>query len=185
MRWFVAWPARPDPMPSWPPPPRGVHALHPDDLHVTVAFLGAVGETAALRAWDRIWELPVDVLEATLGIVEPMGHPARASALAAQLHGSDGRLVDVIERMRGPLYAAAGALPDTRPARPHLTLARIGRRAGASERAAALAWAASLDCRGCRLRLDRIALYVSVPGLDDGRRYQRVAERLVASGPSG
>jgi 2'-5' RNA ligase len=51
--WFIALPVSPL---GWferlvPPPPAGFRAFHPDDLHLTIAFLGAVDDATASRGW--------------------------------------------------------------------------------------------------------------------------------------
>jgi 2'-5' RNA ligase len=48
---------------------------------------------------------------------------------------------------------------DSRPPKPHVTLARPQRRASAEERRQGLAWAARLELGHVQARLDRVALY--------------------------
>ena len=168
--WFVALPlAAADWLPARvPPPPEGTRAFAADDLHLTVAFLGAVGRDRAEAAWQAAcaalragpsgaWVAAP--FEVTLGGVVPMGPPRRATALAALVAEGGAALADAIEAARGAIWEAADARRDSRPAKPHLSLARIRRDATAEQRDAALAWAAALDLAGVRLHLDRLALY--------------------------
>lgn len=151
---FLAWPVPADPrFTAIPAPPPGLRCLHPDDLHVTLVFLGPVGLAAAERAWAT---LPAPVpRRVPLGPVRPMGHARRWSALAAHL--GDALHAD-IAALRGPACAAAGVRPDPRPPLAHLTIARLRRSAGPADRDAALRWAATVDLVG-DLTLAQLALY--------------------------
>jgi 2'-5' RNA ligase len=158
--WFVALPVPPT---AWfaariTAPPAGCRLLHADDLHFTVAFLGAVEEHAA-RAGFAALRWPGGAQEVTLGDVVPMGNPRRFSALSAVAVAGRAELEAAMTQARSAVWAAAGASPDSRPARAHLTLARPQRRATAAQRTAALAWAAGLRLHAVRIALDRIALY--------------------------
>ncbi len=158
--WFVALPVRD---PGWleaiAPPPAGTRGFAPGDLHVTVAFLGRVGRAAAYRAYaeSRYWS--VGTTCARLTRVVPMGGPRRGSALSALFGDGREAIVAAIARARGPMLAAAGASPDDRDPLPHLTLARIARRATREERRRALAWAEQLPVAGLEVRLAEPALY--------------------------
>lgn len=141
-------------------PPR-VRRFPPADLHLTVAFFGALPLDRAVAAWQAQVaraELGGPV-QASLGPVVPMGNRRRPSALSALLDQGQDRVCALIEALRGPLLDHAGARPDTRPPRPHLTLARPQRRASDAQRRTAVAWAQSLDVQGVPVLLDRIALY--------------------------
>ncbi len=88
--WFVALQVPPL---DWfdrlvPPPPEGCRHFHRDDLHLTLAFLGAVDEDAA-RAGFAALRWPLGPQQVTLGRVVPMGSKHRFSALSALL--SDAR----------------------------------------------------------------------------------------------
>jgi len=184
--WFVALPVRAG---AWfaglPAPPSTIRLFAPADLHITVAFFGAVDPHAARRAFAIAASLCPPSTHARLGPVRAFGSKRNPSALSAVVEEmaeekveetaepaaprlqpamgaeDDGRgsVSAVITRLRDPLLEAAGARPDRRPPRPHVTLARISRRAGPAQRRAALDWAASLDLRAPVLSLDRLALY--------------------------
>ena len=140
-------------------PPEGVRLFAEADLHMTVAFLGASGEAAAQRAWDRRLLARASAISASLGAVVPMGPPRRFSALAAELQAGHDAACGLIEALRAPMLEAAGARPDDRPPRPHITVARLRRRAAPGERQGALAWASALELEGLRVELAELVLY--------------------------
>lgn len=159
--WFIGLPVTPG---AWlaavGEPPPAVRRLHPDDLHLTVAFLGAVSEDAARAGWDALrWGLPPR--EVTLGALVPMGSPRRPSAFAALLVDGRAEVEAAIGLAREPCFAAAGSRREERPPKAHLTLARPARGASDLERRDAERWAAAIDLGRPAVRLDRIALYTS------------------------
>ncbi len=138
--------------------PDGLRPFASSDLHLTVAFLGSVSEASA-RAAFRGMSFDIGSRSVTLGAVVPMGPPNRYSALSAVLVGGRDDVEAYMGRVRVAAYEAAGATPDKRPPKAHVTLARPKRKASEKERAAALTWAAGIDLRGARVELDSIALY--------------------------
>ena len=178
--WFVAWPIAPE---GWlerlPPPPARVRRFHSDDLHATIAFFGAVDEKAARRGFDALTSFPWVAHEVVLGRVRLMGSPRHGSALAALLDEGQAPVVEWMRVARDPCLAAAGARPDERAPLPHVTLARIQRRASRPERRAAIAWAEGLDLGAPRVRLGAPALYTWSTDRRE-RLFRIVAERRVA-----
>lgn len=158
--WFVALPV---PAAGWfervGEAPRGVRLFHPDDLHLTVAFLGAVSEEAARRGFAEARAFPLRVREALLGPVVPMGNKRRPSALSARLLEGEREVAQAITTVRDAICDAAGAPRELRPALPHLTVARPLRSATYAERSSALEWATSLDLGAPRVSLTCVALY--------------------------
>jgi len=137
-----------------------VRLFSASDLHVTLGFLGAVQEKVALLAWQRIGDFPRfrRVVGSFTG-VEPLGHPRKPSALSALVDRGREELSEMIAEARGPLLSAAGVPEDDRPPLPHMTLARIQRRANSAERRAALAWAKAIDLEGVTFNAPSVALY--------------------------
>lgn len=159
--WFVGLPV---PANGWYEqrvvrPPDGLRLFHAADLHITLAFLGGCNEEAARRAWALACEWPLGRVPANLGAVVPMGNPRRWTALSAMLRRGREEVEQAMSLCRDRWLEAAGARPDRRPPKAHLTLARPRRGAGRAERDAALAWAATLDLNGIELALDRIVLF--------------------------
>jgi 2'-5' RNA ligase len=158
--WFIGVhvPAR-DWFARVPDPPRNFRRFPADDLHLTVAFLGMVDEAAARAAWQHAARFPAGAIDATLAGVVPMGNPRRYSALSAELDQGQAALAAAISLVRDAMCQAAGAASDTRPPRPHVTLARPNRRATPDDRRAGLAWARELALHGQPVRLERLVLY--------------------------
>lgn len=162
--WFVALPVDPG---RWFAPlvrtaPSLLRVFHPDDIHVTVAFLGSCGEAGARRAWDRVVaELrhrqprPMTV---TLGEIVPMGNPKRPSALSVVIAEGAAPVAELIGALRPEAWSAADARPDDRPPRPHITVARPRRKASGAERKAAIRWATDQPPVKADVTLDRVAL---------------------------
>ncbi len=143
-----------------PAPPARVRVFAPSDLHLTLGFLGAVQEADARNAWGRIGDFAsFRGVTGSFSRVEPLGHPRKPSALAAIVETGRGALSEMIAEARDPLLKAAGAPEDGRPPLPHMTLARIQRRANAAERREALRWAQAIDLRGVAFVAAAVALY--------------------------
>lgn len=147
-------------LPELPP---NFRRFHPDDVHLTLCFLGPCGEAAAeasLAALDRqagaLASTPIPI---RLGSVVPMG-PSRAySALSALLSEGREETEALMASLRDSLSDAAGVPREQRAPKAHVTLARPSRRASALDRRAGLAWAAACDLTGVTCRLDRVWLY--------------------------
>ena len=166
--WFVALPAAGTWSATLPPLPAGFSAFVADDLHLTVAFLGECGESAALRAWDALQGILAGGLfggpfEVSLGPVVPLGNPARYTALGATLDRGRSAVEEVMAAHRDALCDAAGAPRERRAALAHITVARPGFKATESVRDAGLRWASVASLAEVSLRLDRVALYTRAP----------------------
>lgn len=158
--WFVGWPVEcPTVRDRLVAPPEGVRLFAPSDLHVTLAFLGPVDEAKAVAAFEALDMEGLTAVDATFGAVGLMGSPRRGTALAAIVRDPTDALEEAIHSRRDAVLETAGAPPEDRPARPHMTVARIGRRAKPPERRAAIRWSEHLDLSGLGARLDRIALF--------------------------
>lgn len=139
--------------------PASLRRFHPDDLHMTVAFLGACGSGRAKAAFATAEGHDASAFRIELDRLVPMGDPRRPSALSALVAEGHDEAVAIMDTLRPTMWRAAEAKPDGRPAKPHITVARPPRRAGASERRAAIEWAASKPPIGVTLTIDRLCLY--------------------------
>ena len=165
--WFIALPVSPG---AWfealPAPPDAVRPFHPDDLHATVAFLGAVGASRARRAFDALRDERIPPREIVLGRIVPMGPPKRWSALSAEVFDAGEATPGLADLLTGPRdrgLAAADVPAENRPMRPHVTLGRVRRRARGSERKSGLAWSQAVGEIGATVLVDRLALYTRAP----------------------
>ena len=175
--WFIALPVIAD----WHPEaigsvPSGVRVFHPDDLHITIAFLGGVGEASARRAWGAACAHAAPVGAATIAEVVPMGPRSRPSALSATLAAGDTPIRSYIGEHRARWLSLAGARPARHEPLPHCTLARPLRRATDAQRARAVSWARALQVEGLRVTIGGPALYTW--SADRRRRLFQVIESV-------
>lgn len=177
--WFIALPFPGGNLPAGEMdalPPHTRRFL-PDDLHVTVAFLGAVDRATAVRAWsDADWsgESPLCV---KTGRRATFGSPRRPSAYGLEFDDPRSELQAFIARWRDRLLAAADRPPEKRAVRPHVTLGRPARRGGDTIRVRE--WLATRP-DAMSVTLDRVALYTrSKPGSE--RRFETVDTRNLSA----
>jgi 2'-5' RNA ligase len=183
--WFLGLPLEALHGLELPAPPLGVRRLDPADLHVTLSFLGAVGEDRARSAAavfaQQLQARPRRALDVSFERVLPLGPPARFSVLAATLGEGRDECAAWLEELRDAPCDALGIPRDLRPPLPHVTLARVDRHARPRERERALEWAAGLDLSRARARITVAALFTRAPLGDKsrssgGQRYARVLE---------
>lgn len=140
-------------------PPEGVRLFAPEDVHLTVAFLGPVGVEAAEAAFELAPSWSAPPLDVTLGDLKPLGNTRRPSSLSAIVTDGADAVADAMREVRDAMCDRAGARRETRPPLPHVTLARVGRRASREQQRAAVAWARSLDLARPHVTLARLLLF--------------------------
>jgi len=182
--WFLAFPLDGAFVQSLPELPGALRLYHPDDVHLTLAFLGGCGEDGAMRALaaldERLALDPPRATDVSLGEVVPMGGSRKTySALSALLATGRETLTATLTSHRDALTEAASNRRESRPAKPHITIARPKRRATDADREAGLAWADALDLSNVKTRLDRIALFTWSEHRTE-RLFRVVAERRLA-----
>ncbi len=182
--WFLGFPIDGGFLLDLPPVPPALRRFHPEDVHLTLAFLGGCGEEGAKRALaalDRRIELaPLRAIHVSLGEVVPMGGSSKSySALSALLGAGREEATATLEAYRDALTDAASARRDRRPPKPHVTLARPRGRASPDDREAGLAWASALELGSVRATLDRVALFTWSEQRAE-RLFRIVAERRLA-----
>jgi len=179
--WFFAFPLDGAFVLELPALPSNFRRFHPEDVHLTLAFLGGCGQEAAERALSaldrRLASEPIGSMAISLGEVVPMGGSRRNySALSALLDRGRAEASACIAVWRDLLTQTASNRTEKRPPKPHVSLARPSSRVTDADREAGLAWAGSLQLQSVHARLDRIALYT----WNDARRerlFKIVAER--------
>ncbi|MBM4356704.1 MAG: hypothetical protein FJ096_01205 [Deltaproteobacteria bacterium] len=150
--------------------------VHREDLHATVAFLGPTGEERARRAFATLEGRSSPSLDASLGMLVPLGSSRRPSALSLTLEDGNDAVAALIGSLRDAMFDAAEVPRDPRAALPHITIFRVPQRATSRDREASLAWAASVVRQTVSVRFETIALYTRAP---EGslRRFRTVIER--------
>lgn len=180
--WFFAFPLDGSFVLDLPEPPSALRRFHPEDVHMTLAFLGGCGEAAAERALTELdaalARAPVPRLDVSLGEVVPMGAKRHYSALSALLVEGRAEATACLTDLGGLLCETALGRRPSRPAKPHVTVARPRPRAKDIDRDAGLAWARSLELAGVRQTLARIALYTWAEVRRE-RLFRIVAERTL------
>lgn len=178
--WFFAFPLDGRFVLDLPELPPSFRRYHPDDLHLTLSFLGGCDEEAALRALaaldSALTKNPVQGWSIALGEVVPMGPRARYSALSALLSQGRETTESYIGGLRDVLSEAALGKRERRPPTAHVTLARPGRQATDARRSEGLGWARSQDLSAVTASLSSIALYT---WHEDRRKNERLF-RVVA-----
>ncbi|HEX7382055.1 MAG TPA: 2'-5' RNA ligase family protein [Nevskiaceae bacterium] len=99
--------------------PERLRAQHPQDLHITLAFLGDCTPAAALAAWALVEAEPP--ARATLRLAKPAIFGS-GRAIGFDLEGADA-LCAWMARYRARSPTAIDATSDNRAVRPHLTVA--------------------------------------------------------------
>jgi 2'-5' RNA ligase len=163
------------------PLPPSFRLFHPEDVHMTLSFLGGCGEEAALRALAALdsarAQRAFPSLHVSLGSVVPMGSARAYSALSALLEQGRAEATECLAAWRDVISDAALGRREKRAPKPHITIARPRIRVTDAGREAGLAWAKSLDLSGIRATLTRVALYTWSEGNRRERLFRVIAER--------
>jgi RNA 2',3'-cyclic 3'-phosphodiesterase len=179
--WFIAFPFPYEAaILDLPPPPPGVRMIAAADLHLTLAFLGRCDAERAEKAFATVDPTAMDRVDVRLGGARLLGPRGRATAIARTLLEGAETLAGYIGAHRDGALVAAGAPADDRDPLPHLTIARIQRRAPREDRKRATSWIETIPRGSAPLRVEHIALYT---GNDEPSAPQRY--RIVTRCPLG
>jgi 2'-5' RNA ligase len=139
--------------------PAGLRRFAPEDLHLTVAFLGACGEAAALQAWRAVECLRQPPIRIAAAGWRALGPPRQPSAYGVSLSEGHGVLVDLLAVWGGRALQAADQPPASRPPLPHVTLLRPRRREAPHWQGPMHAWMATAPLPPAAVRLEELALW--------------------------
>lgn len=153
--WFIAFPA--DAELVLPPPPDRVRLFAAKDLHLTAAFLGGVSRETAHAAWALCQDMELAPITVRLAEVRLLGGRRPTAVAAVPDNGFDAAAAHMAA-VQAPLVAAGHLAPEGRNPLPHVTLARIHRRASPVHRRHAEDWSRTLGLES-QVRLSRLALY--------------------------
>lgn len=103
-----------------------LRALAADSLHLTLAFLGWRPASDAGHVGRVALAAAAEVGELGVGAATWLP-PRRPRVLAVDLEDPAGRLGELQARVTGALAAEAGFEPESRPFRPHVSVARVRR----------------------------------------------------------
>lgn len=104
----------------------GARLMTADQLHVTLAFIGAAGRAKRAAAAAVVEGIPADLGgSAWLGGLLPLPSPARARVISLAIEDRDAVFARLFESVMGGLESADVMQREKRPFRPHLTIARL------------------------------------------------------------
>jgi RNA 2',3'-cyclic 3'-phosphodiesterase len=160
--WFVGWPALIEP--KWLDElrikaPPDLRWFAPEDLHITLAFLGAIPAERCRAVIAHLDKVPAPTGRLVTGPLRLLPSERRFSALSLPLNGADADLGTLIASHRDAISDAAGVARESRPPLPHLTVARPKKRAAHPQRHAIAKWATEISLAPAIVRLGPLALY--------------------------
>ena len=131
----------------------GLRLMREDQLHVTLAFIGEVGDDKAAAAIRVVESVPPSMGgEALIERFLLLPSPGRARVVALELRDKDGVFGRLFEEVMGGLELAGVMQREKRPFRPHLTIARL-RDAGHVQ--------PKSECGEARYAVESVCLYES------------------------
>ena len=138
--------------------PAGIRRFHPEDLHLTVAFLGGCSLEQAEAAWSTLEGRSHPPIRLQISALMAMGSPRHPSAYALTFGEGKQEAAALMSSWREPAWEAASSRRDSRAALPHLTIARPPRK-GREIRRLGMEWLQKTEPRPAVLLLDQVALY--------------------------
>jgi 2'-5' RNA ligase len=178
--WFVALPVRGteillETLAATAPPE--VRLFHPEDTHLTIAFMGAMPKEHAAKVLQIMQQIDFEPFKISLSNLIPLPSAKHTSAFSYQLDQGHSQVAAIIDQWRNALLMAGGAPPDYRPPLPHLTIGRPQRKWGKKGVEQGIRWAANLAPVAFETFIDSVALYT----WSDDRRYNqfKIVEEFV------
>ncbi|NND70728.1 MAG: hypothetical protein HKN43_04035 [Rhodothermales bacterium] len=163
--WFVGFPVQGD---SWCPVsanhvPGSIRLYHPDDLHITMAFLGSVSQRKALKAWKKVTNLKLEPVTISFNQLKPFGAFSTPSAYGLTLDTGRDSVANTISTHRRKILGAVGKKPRDGRVVPHVTIARPNRRLSKGDVYAIAEWRHEFEIPEVEVNLTEIALYTWAP----------------------
>jgi RNA 2',3'-cyclic 3'-phosphodiesterase len=148
---------------------RDLRLVAPESLHLTLCFLGWREEADVERLGELVAPCAAPVREVS-AVAASWLPPRRPRVLAIDLADPGDAVVALQRRVSDALEAAAAYEPESRPYRPHVTVARVRR--GARVRAVELPPPQVDPFPGAALTLYRSRLYRAGPQYEPLRRVE-------------
>lgn len=104
--------------------PESIQPVHEDDLHLTLAFFGAISEDRVEQLWQQATAASPPPLDVGATSLEAYGHPQRPRTVALSLRPNS-ELLHWLHVHQGRLLKMAQRPTETREPRPHLSLGRL------------------------------------------------------------
>ncbi len=141
---------------------RGVRAVRPGGVHVTLRFLGDIERDAVPGAISAVRATASQARPFHLTLADVGGFPNSRSArvLWVGVSGDTDNLGKLHERTEDEL-SAAGFRRDRRRFNPHITLARLRERVSRQDRRRVMDTAASVDHAKVAFRIEAVTLFQS------------------------
>lgn len=157
--------------------PPELRRIHPEDLHLTVAYFGRVDPALHPVILETLAAIPFDGATVVLDTMRALPSRDYPSAIALTLARDAGfdTIVSLMATHRPVLLELASRPPEDRAPLPHVTFARPrGRAMSTDKREAILAWTYAQPSLGCSARLSEIVLMRSRPPREHGPHYELV-----------
>ena len=134
-------------------------ALPPENLHLTLAFLGDIPDRQAEDVHDALGTVASPPVRIEATGIDALGHPS-PKVIAATVR-PDPALLELRRKIRAALHGQ-GIMPDREHFRPHITIARLNGRLTPDEQARLAAFlAARGSVRPVAFTARQFALYAS------------------------
>ena len=155
------------------PPARGLRLLRPEQLHVTLAFIGEVDGAKAAVAREVVESLAPDLGgEALIERFLMIPSSSRTRVVTLELADDQDVFAKLFETLMAGLEAGGVMHREKRPFRPHLTIARLREPCAVRPRS---------DCEQARFAVQSVCLYQSELRRE-GAVYTVVCRRMFTRG---
>jgi len=135
------------------PPMPGLRLARPEQVHLTLAFIGETDEVKAAAARAVVDSVPCGMGgEGLITRFLMLPGPTKARVVALELADGDGVFAELFERVMTGLEAAGVMRREKRPFRPHVSIARLRAPGRVQPRS---------ECGQARFAIESVCLYRS------------------------